>query len=319
MERDKNRFHRYTILCTWHEEHLNMKNYRPRTIEDYMRELFLFRCWLENVTDVEDIDEITGETLYGYTAYLYDRALASSSIGRKVAALKTFFGALYDENKLYVDLRKHLHYPRVVKRLPSNILTEKEIQTVLKYLEDITASLSITDAANALLLRNHAVFEVAYGAGLRRAEIIGLELDSINYQEHLLSIHDGKGGKSRVLPLGKKGLSIVRRYVTEARPYLRPHCNNVFISCRGNPFDPQTVRTCVQKVIQDAGIEKPTTLHGLRHACATHMLNNGADIRYVQELLGHADLGTTQVYTHISIGKLKETHNKYHPREQRGF
>lgn len=314
-----NKLHRFDVLTAWYEEHLTVRGYRPRTVEDYLRELSLFRHWLTTATTTEDIDEIAAKTLHGYTSSLFDRGLSTAGISRKLAALKSFFRALYDEGKMYVDLRQYLHQPRVVRKLPAHILTEQEVRTALEWAQHHTPAVPITDIKAARALRDHAVFEIAYGSGLRRSEIIALDLADINYTGRLVHIHQGKGGKSRVVPLGRMGVNTVRRYVAHARPVLHPKSTHLFLTCRGKPLDTHTVRTCIQQLLRSAGIHRPTTLHGLRHACATHMLNHGADIRYVQELLGHADLSTTQVYTHVSIRKLKQTHAKHHPREQADF
>jgi integrase/recombinase XerD len=311
------RFHRLDILAAWYREYLTVEGYRPRTIADYCFELSFFRRWVESNTDTADIDELPPELLHDYAASLYDRELAPKTIHHKLAALVSFFGACYEENKLYIDLRRHIQLPRLTKALPAGILTEQEIGRIFDYLETATAARRVRGLSDAVLLRDRAVFEVLYSTGMRRAEVIGLKLCDIGYDEGLVFVRDGKGGKDRVVPIGQKSLEAVRRYVTEARSLLAAtDCEHLFVTRRGYLMGDYTIRQGVIKVTQAAGIGRHVKVHTIRHTCATHMLNNGADIRYVQELLGHACLSSTQVYTHVSIAKLKDTHRKYHPRER---
>jgi site-specific recombinase XerD len=170
------------------------------------------------------------------------------------------------------------------------------------------------------MVRDQAIFEVFYGAGVRKAELIRLSLDDVNYDDGLVMVREGKGGKDRVVPIGEKGLAALRRYVRLARPLLaKGEESHLFVSLRGGVMGEMGILQCVKRTVKAAGITRNVHPHALRHCCATHMLNHGADIRYVQEFLGHASLSSTQVYTHVSISKLKQTHRRCHPREQAGF
>jgi integrase/recombinase XerD len=161
---------------------------------------------------------------------------------------------------------------------------------------------------------------VFYSAGLRKAELIRLHLDDVNYDDGLIMVRDGKGGKDRVVPVGEKSLEALRRYVRVARPLLvTGDTPLLFVSIKGDALGEVGVIESVKRTVEAAGVTRKVNPHAIRHCCATHMLNHGADIRYVQEFLGHASLSSTQVYTHVSIGKLKETHRRCHPREQAGF
>jgi integrase/recombinase XerD len=313
-----NRLHSFDVLTAWYREYMGVSNYRPRTVRDYSFEISFFRRWLESETDAADVDEITPRILHDYAAALYDRGLCPKTAHHKLAALSSFFKAAYSENKLYGDLSRHIQLPRIGRSLPAGMLTEEETRRIFDYLETITASLSVKDLAGAVVVRDRAVFEVLYSTGMRRGEVTGLKLDDIDYESGLLFVRQGKGGKDRVVPIGEKSLEAVRRYVAEARSlFAAAGSDYLFVTRWGGRMGDFTIRQTVINVTQGAGIARHVKVHALRHTCATHMLNHGADIRYVQELLGHACLTSTQVYTHVSVNKLKETHRKYHPREQK--
>ena len=313
------RLHRFDVLVRWFEERLIIGEYRPRSIEEYLREVRVFRGWLEKSCEVEDIDELTKTEIHAYLSYLYQSGFATATIHKKSAILRGFLKQLYEENKLYTTLYTHIKLPRIHRTLPKNILNTQEIGQIFTWLEGRFDRLSFMDYDTVLFLRNYAIFEILYGTGMRRSELLNLMLEDLDYSERYITIREGKGGKSRVVPLGRKALIALKRYVREARLLLSPQSNHLFISCRGNPLDRESLLVSVKKIVQQSGVKKPVTIHGLRHACATHMLNNGADIRHIQELLGHADLSTTQIYTHISIENLKEKHAKHHPRESGAF
>ncbi len=310
------RFHRFDIIIAWYGEFISVSNYRPRTVKDYCFELSYFRRWTEKHTPLDDIDDLTGQHLQHYSTWLYDKQLSPTTVHHKLSALTNFFTTLYEHNKLYTDLSRHIHLPRIPKRLPADILTEQEIQKVFTWLEDRANAIGEIRFYEALHLRNHAVFEVLYSTGMRRSEVLGAQLTDIRYDDGLIYI-EGKGGKNRVAPIGGVSLQAVKRYVRHARHILaKPDSEYLFVSRRGSKMSNQTIRQIVMDVTRSAGITRHVKVHSIRHSCATHMLNSGADIRYVQELLGHADLSSTQVYTHVSIEKLKQTHAKYHPREK---
>ena len=318
-EEENGRLHRFGVLVAWFTEYLTTGGYRKRTVSDYVPELFSFSRWLCDNTDIDDIDDITGEILGDYTASLYSRTLSSATINRKIAVLRSFFGALHRENKLYADLRQYLHAPKISRPLPKALLSEAEMAGVFSYLERNTSFTTVKSRAEALQLRDHALFEVAYGTGMRRCELMALTPDDINYDDGVIFIRDGKGGKQRMVPIGETGMRVVHRYATEGRPLLKPRTPALFVSMRGKAIDHYSILVIIQRILRNAGINKNVTLHSIRHCCATHMLNRGADIRYVQEMLGHASLNTTQVYTHVSIQRLRRTHAKHHPREQGDF
>lgn len=313
------RLHRFKILTAWYAEHMTINSYRPRTISDYSFEISFFHRWLEEHTDLEDIDDLAPQHLHDYAATLYARGLQPRSIGHKLAVVRAFLICLYTHNKLYVDLGHHISLPQTPRRLPKNILSEKEMTRVFAYLERTTRSVVVRKRIEAVVVRDHALMEVLYSTGIRKAELLGLTLDDINYADGLVHVR-GKGGKHRMVPIGRVSLGVVRRYVCDARPLLAVgDCTTLFVSLRGRPMCELAVLDSVKRIVARAGISRKVNVHGIRHCSATHMLNRGADIRYVQELLGHASVSTTQIYTHISIRKLKQTHARCHPREQMEF
>ena len=312
-----NRLHQYDVLCAWYREHMAINGYRPRSIKDYTFELRYFRRFLEECDGMQDIDDITPALLQAYATSLYDKGLASATLHHKLSALNSFFGTLYEENKIYVDLRGHLQRPKVGKKLPAGILTEEETQRILEYIERTTQKPQVLTLNDAVELRDCAIFDAFYSTGMRRNELTALTLDHIRAAEGLVHIHQGKGGKDRVVPIGAAALATVQRYIETARPFLaHGPCPYLFVTRHSQCLGSYTVRQAVIRVTQTAGITRHVKVHTLRHTCATHLLNNGADIRYVQELLGHATLSSTQIYTHVSIGKLQETHRNCHPREK---
>jgi site-specific recombinase XerD len=314
-----NRFHHFDILFAWFLEHMHAQQFRSRTVDDYLFELSFFRRWAEQNSDIADIDDADPSLLHNYAASLYSRELATGSINHKLAVLKSFFDALYEHSKLYLDLGRHISLPRLPRRLPKNILSEEEMARVFAYLESTTAYLRVTTRPQAVKLRDHALMEFLYSTGVRKSELADCLLQDVNFADGLVHIL-GKGGKQRVVPIGATSLAVLRRYLRDGRPLLAPKTiANVFVNMRGAPMGKMAVLDAVKRAVAGAGISRNITAHAIRHCSATHMLNHGADIRYVQEFLGHASVSTTQIYTHVSIAKLKQTHARYHPREQDDF
>jgi site-specific recombinase XerD len=316
-----NRFHRFDVLTEWYREHLTIGEYRPRTIADYLFELSFFRRHLSETTGIQDVDELTPALIHDYAAHLYQRELAAATIHHKLSVLNSFFGAAYEHNKLYLDLRKTVQRPRIGRKIPAGILTEQETKRVFEYIERTAARTDIVTLQDAAELRDCAMVDLLYSSGMRRNELTALTLDDINSADGLVYIRQGKGGKDRVVPLGNATAATLQAYREKARPILcgRLSCDYLFVTRHAARVGEYTIRQSVIRVTRTAGIGRHVRVHHLRHSCATHLLNNGADIRYVQELLGHQSLSSTQVYTHVSIGKLKDTHRKHHPREREGF
>ena len=232
------------------------------------------------------------------------RRLSSESLYLEIAALRAFYRFAESEMLLPANLAENLSLPRRWKRLPK-ALTSREIQKLLAP-ETPETSRSLCD---------QAVLELAYASGLRLAELRNARLEQLHLEAGFINVI-GKGNKERVVPLGRMAVAALQRYVDVGRPKLvKPHSSAaIFLNNRGRPFAPVTLWLRVKRRVRRAGIGRNVTPHMLRHSFATHLLENGADLRVIQELLGHASISTTEVYTHVTGNRLREVHQKFHPR-----
>ena len=302
--------------------------FSKRTIPSYAQHVAVFLDWLEKETDVGDLGEVTPEVLSSYQTALLGMErkrpgkrkatpetpaadggrLSTSTQHARLSALRSFFGFLAREGKLLVDPAASLVLPKKRRSLPRSLLTPKE---ALKLVESI-------ETKTPMGHRDRAVVEVLYATGIRNAELRGLTLADFDAEAGTLFVRAGKGGKDRVLPLGPLVTAIVSDYVQLARSKLakRSGVTSLFVSNHGWPLWPASVVRIVDFAAKRAGIKKAVRPHRLRHACATHMLQGGADVRHIQRLLGHSSLSTTEVYTRVEIGDLKAVHKRFHPRER---
>lgn len=232
------------------------------------------------------------------------RRLSSESVYLEIAALRAFYRFAENERLLPSNIAENLSLPRRWKRLPK-ALTGQEIEKLLA-LESPETPQSLCD---------QAILELAYASGLRLAELRGVRLEQLHLESGFINVI-GKGNKERVLPLGRKAIAAVERYVSVGRPKLiTPRSPaNVFLTKRGTPFAAVTLWLRIKQRARRAGISRNITPHMLRHSFATHLLENGADLRIIQELLGHATIATTEVYTHVAGNRLRDIHQKFHPR-----
>jgi integrase/recombinase XerD len=221
-----------------------------------------------------------------------------------LAPLKTWFKWLARENHILYNPASELVLPKQPKRLPRTLLSVDDIEAILREAEPVTAP----------GLRDRAMLELLYSTGLRRMEVPHLALYDVDLSRRLVFVREGKGRKDRVVPLGERAAAWVTKYLIEARPALMAaDTTALFISDYGEAITPEYLADKVKRYMAFAGIDKPGATHLFRHACATHMLENGADIRYIQALLGHASVATTEIYTHVSIDKLQQIHAATHP------
>lgn len=300
------------LTLTRFVEAMQAWNWSPRTVTGYEQNVRYFIDWLVTETDVESLAEVTVATITAYQAELMTAAkkngepLAVATQGARIIALKSFFRWLADEGKLLADPAAAVRLPKARRRLPQGLLTPKE---AIRLLDSVPT-------ATPLGLRDRAILEVFYATGVRNAELRALQLTDFDTPAETLMVSGGKGNKDRVVPLGPMATAAVREYIITARPALvRDRATTVlFVTKNGRALDGKLVITIVRRHLKRAGITKPILPHRLRHACATHMLRGGADIRHIQRLLGHASLQTTQIYTHVEIGDLKAVHRRFHPR-----
>jgi integrase/recombinase XerD len=233
--------------------------------------------------------------------------VAAATLGRKVACLRSFYRHLRREGAIEHDPTAELRGPRKAQRLP-RVLSRDEVARLLDQ----------PRGAAALALRDRALLELMYACGLRASEAVGLELADLDLEEGLLRAR-GKGSKERIVPVGRQALAALRAYFRTGRPELLGASvqHRVYLNHRGGPLSRQGLYKIVQGHARSAGLEKRMSPHTLRHSFATHLLAGGCDLRSLQEMLGHADLATTQVYTHLSADRLKDAYFSAHPRASR--
>jgi len=232
------------------------------------------------------------------------RRLSSESVYLEIAALRAFYRFAENEKLLPVNLAENLSLPRRWKRLPKS-LTSAEIEKLL----------TAETPESPQNLCDQAMLELAYGSGLRLAELRGVRLEQLHLDAGFINVI-GKGNKERVVPLGRKAVAAIQRYLEVGRPKLVKQRSpaNLFLTKRGTAFASVTLWLRIKQRVRRAGIARNVTPHMLRHSFATHLLENGADLRVIQELLGHATISTTEVYTHVAGSRLRDVHRKFHPR-----
>jgi integrase/recombinase XerD len=274
------------------------------TLEAYRRDLTLFGNWLEQERK-RSLLATNEEDLASYFAFRYARArLRASSQARLHSSLKRFFQFALRESRLAADPTLKLDTPKKPQRFPKS-LTEA----------DVEALLAAPNVESALGLRDRAMLEMLYATGLRVSELVALKLIEISQDMGVVRVF-GKGGKERMVPMGEEASAWLTRYLDAARPALlaRAQSDAAFVTARGAAMTRQAFWYLIKKHARAAVPDKPISPHTLRHAFATHLLNHGADLRVVQMLLGHADISTTQIYTHVARERLKLLHQKHHPR-----
>jgi integrase/recombinase XerD len=273
------------------------------TVQSYLRDL---RRLGEFATSrgVRDPARLTLRLLRDFVYLLKDLGLSPASIRRAVSAIRTYFGFLVGEGRLNDDPSARLESPRRGRALPETLSVQ-----------EVEALLAAPNVDQPLAWRDRALLELAYGAGLRVSELCGLALTDLLLSENLVRIF-GKGGKERLVPIGRSVIGAVSVYLHSMRPTLDRgrSKNRVLLNVRGEPLSRVGAWSIVRRASQRGGIKKRVTPHTLRHSFATHLLEGGADLRAVQEMLGHADLSTTQIYTHVDREYLRSIHKQFHPR-----
>ncbi|MDD5465768.1 MAG: tyrosine recombinase XerC [Candidatus Omnitrophica bacterium] len=272
------------------------KNYSPYTILNYKLDLEGFNKFITGA-DLEKIDYLM---LRKYLAVLKEKNLGNRTVGRRLSSLRSFFKFLTRESYIKTNPMLMLSSPKLEKHLPS-FMTEEEVYKLIE-------SAHGKDKDDLLGLRDRAILEAFYSSGLRISELVGLNLDDIDFISGILKIR-GKGKKERIVPMGDTALLAIRRYLDKRK---KP-ADAVFLNNNSRRITTRGVRFVLVKYLKAAGIKPGVSAHTFRHSFATHLLNRGADLRTVQELLGHANLSTTQIYTHLTTEKLKSVYDKAHP------
>jgi len=275
----------------------------PNTRAAYADDIRRFLDWLTE-KGVRSINEVTRKQILDHLLAEKARGLAANSLSRHLVSLKIFFRYLAQEGLLSINVAETMESPKVWTMLPS-VLTPKEIDRLF----------AAPDLTTPLGIRNRAVLELFYASGLRVSELAGLQLHDLHFDEHFLRCI-GKGRKERVVPVGKNAIERVKQYIQSVRPQFTPgpQEQTVFLSSRRQPMSRKTIWDMIKKCARAAGITKTIYPHTLRHSFASHLLANGAPLRIIQEMLGHADIATTQIYTHVDPDRLKGVHRQFHPR-----
>lgn len=311
-------------------DYMEARGFTPSTLIGYTRDLRVFRRFLEG-EDVERIEDVNRETLYRYQMSLHgwrtrlDKPLCLTTQLKRLAVVRSFFHFLVISNVLASDPSAGIELPKVSRPLPREILTRREVESILRQ----------PDVDKVEGLRDRAIMELLYSTGLRNSELRLLKVGAVDVGHGEIHVWNGKGRKDRVVPLGE----IAGRYVEEYLRYGRPafverrlatlagmtperrgavkwEQDLLFFSVTGRVMLASRVDELVWKAVRQAGIKRRVTPHVFRHTCATHMLRNGAGIRHLQELLGHRNIASTEIYTHVVVKDLKREHHRCHPRER---
>ena len=277
------------------------------TVDAYMTDLYQYEDFLNRVLKIEDVSDIDKEAVVKYIDSLKRKNLSKKTISRKLTAIKDFHKYLVAEDILRDNPTEKINMPK----------TEKSLPEVLS-LAEVEAMIDIIDDSTPLGLRNKAMVETLYACGLRISELLSLKLQDIHLKEKYLVVI-GKGDKERKIPMGEMAVIAVRRYLEKGRGYLIEKPSNLlFFNYKGEEMSRQGFFKYIKKLAEDAGINKEISPHTIRHSFATHLLEGGTDLRIVQELLGHEDISTTQIYTHIDTSRLKDIYDNTHPLAKKG-
>lgn len=272
------------------------------TLVSYRLDLALFAEWLQKAFD-KSLIQASQADIQQYLAIRFPQS-KPRSISRLIASLRRFYRYCLRETKIEVDPTEQIDSPKLPRALPKS-LNEEEVEALLK----------APDINDPIGMRDRAMLEVLYASGLRVSELVGLKVTEVSLSEGVIRV-TGKGSKTRLVPMGEVAVEWVARYLKQSRPEIMQKrlSDSLFVTQRGTAMTRQAFWYLIKRYALLAGIIKHLSPHVLRHAFATHLLNHGADLRVVQMLLGHADISTTQIYTHVARERLKQLHSIHHPR-----
>lgn len=303
---------RHNRLLRYMEDHFEwmlVTGYSADTVRARRNAIRRFIGWCDE-RGLDDPREVTRPMLERYQKYLFyyrktdGNPLSTGMQAQYLAPLKTWFKWLCRSHHILANPAAEIDLPKRTKCLPRSVPTVQEVEAIL----------GEADPGTAAGLRDRALLETLYATGLRRMELPGVSVYDIDLNRGVLWVRHGKGKRERVVPLGERAIAWLDKYLVEARPQLLiDDTIALFLTDYGEPMQPHYVADKVKRYMRFAGVVKNGSTHLLRHACATHMLEGGADIRYIQEMLGHANLQTTEIYTHVSIDKLIAVHGATHP------
>lgn len=275
----------------------------PNTLDSYSRDLIKYLDYL-STKGIKDISKTSDLTIISFIATLKNGGLSNRSVARNLTSIRMFYKFLTEDHHINDNPTLNIETPKRELRLPQ-VLSIEEVDVLLQQ----------PDSSTSLGLRDAAFLELLYATGLRASEIISLALNDINLEAGYL-IASGKGSKERLIPIGEVAQNMIKKYLKNSRPTLlkNKQSHHLFTTRSGKSMTRQGFWKLIKKYALAAGIRKKITPHTLRHSFATHLLERGADLRSVQMMLGHADISSTQIYTHVTTERLKKIHNQYHPR-----
>lgn len=280
----------------------NVKMTSENTQLSYRRDLNKLKCYLEK-QDIVKVGEVQPENLAQYVKYLEEQGFKAATISRNIASIKAFYHFLYQKRRVNMDVSENLQAPKIERKLP-DIMTMEETESLLRQPSGDTPK----------DLRDKAMLELLYATGIRVTELISLNVSDVNLQTDSLLCRDGS--RERSIPFGSKAKEALTHYLEEGRRELLKGEENtaLFVNCSGKPMSRQGFWKLLKSYGKKAGISKEITPHTVRHSFAAHLVENGADLKSVQEMLGHSDISTTQVYTLLRHNHLREVYTKAHPR-----
>ena len=291
-------------------EYLRVRNFSEDTVYARAKSLKYFRNFCEHL-GITQARQVTRAVTVNYQSYLFHyrkengKALTIGTQHHRISNVMAFFSYLTKESLIMYNPAADIELPRKEHRLPKAVLSVREVETIM----------NVPDLETPMGIKNRAILEVFYSTGIRRKELCNVELGHIDFDRGLLRVEQGKGKKDRFVPIGERALRWVEKYLVEVRPMLCSSLNEqtLFLNTLGYKMTPGRLGSHVHDIIEKAEIGKSGSCHLFRHTFATVLLENGCDVRYVQAMLGHANLETTEIYTHVSMRKIKEMHFRYHP------
>lgn len=293
------------------EEYLRLKNASGHTVRNYVSDLAQFREYMtlpgqEGNTPSMTIERLDHQLILEYLVHLHSQKIENSSKSRKISAIRSFCKFLCKEGALEQNPAKLIRLPKVPRKIPGYLSVD-----------DCARLIESPDLSTPMGLRDRSILELLYACGIRVSECAGMNLEDINFKEDLILVR-GKGKKERIVPFGRHCHAALEAYLQARRSFYRSRISEekspLFLSHVGTRLTTRSIARMVEKYVRKSGLMQKISPHGIRHSFATHLLNSGADLRSIQELLGHKTLSTTQKYTHLSIGHLMEQYDKAHPK-----
>lgn len=281
------------------------KGLAQNTLTSYKRDLDSYQKYLQKVLQITQWKDVTRVQIIQFLSHLKDEGKSAKTLARHIASIRSFHQFLLRERISETDPSVHIESPQTQKSLPK-VLSPEETEALL----------DVPKTDDAYGIRDKAMLELLYATGMRVSELIDLDIDNVHIDMGFVRCI-GKGNKERIIPVGKMALLSITTYLESGRPRLvnkKNRSDALFLNHHGGRLTRQGLWKIIKKLAKEADIQKPLTPHTLRHSFATHLLMNGADLRSVQEMLGHADISTTQIYTHVTNVRLKDVYSKFHPR-----